>query len=326
VTPSYPVTADSDYPSSYRERIEWIRALRGGRNVVDAQRPYAFFVEDECTASGERATVATVFLTNRECPWTCLMCDLWKNTLTQDVPPGAIPRQIDFALNALPEARQIKLYNAGSFFDPRAIPPADYHSIAKRLQHFERVIVECHPALVNHSAIRFRDLLTGKLEIAMGLETAHPGVLEKLNKGMTLERFESAAALLRRHDIAIRTFVLLQPPFLKPSETLEWTQRSIEFSFDAGAEVTAIIPTRKGNGALELLAARGEFTEPTVAAFETAMDNALSLERGRVLADLWDLQRFSNCPHCLPARRERLHQVNLHQVILPHVTCPVCEN
>ncbi len=70
--------------------------------------------------------VATVFLTNRECPFRCLMCDLWRNTLTETVPVGAIPAQIDHALLRLPPAKQLKLYNSGSFFDPHAIPPQDY--------------------------------------------------------------------------------------------------------------------------------------------------------------------------------------------------------
>ena len=35
------------------------------------------------------------------------------------------PLQIRGAIATLPPARQVKLYNAGSFFDPRAIPPAD---------------------------------------------------------------------------------------------------------------------------------------------------------------------------------------------------------
>jgi radical SAM enzyme (TIGR01210 family) len=250
------------------------------------------------------------------------MCDLWRNTLLESVPLGAIPEQIDIALNALPDARQIKLYNAGSFFDPRAIPPEDYPAIAQRLHRFDRVIVECHPALVNHSAVRFRDLLSGKLEIAMGLETAHPTVLEKLNKGLTLDRFNTAAAFLQHHDIALRVFVLVQPPFLRSAEALEWTQRSIEFSFDAAAEVVALIPTRSGNGALDSLAV---FTEPSLSKLEETIDSGLALNRGRILADLWDLHRFSHCDHCFPARRDRLHQMNLRQVILPRIKCAACE-
>ncbi len=58
------------------------------------------------------------------------MCDLWRNTLTETVPRGAIPQQIDYALAQLPAARQIKLYNSGSFFDKQAIPPEDYEAIA----------------------------------------------------------------------------------------------------------------------------------------------------------------------------------------------------
>src|SRR5690606_33819590 len=110
-----------------------------------------FLVETERSAEGELVPVATLFLTNRECPWRCVMCDLWKNTLTETVPPGAIPSQVDYALSRMPAARQIKLYNSGSFFDRRAIPPQDYPEIARRVRHFDRVIVECHPTLVNEA-------------------------------------------------------------------------------------------------------------------------------------------------------------------------------
>ncbi|MGV2341979.1 MAG UNVERIFIED_CONTAM: hypothetical protein LVR18_51130 [Planctomycetaceae bacterium] len=46
------------------------------------------------------------------------MCDLWQNTLTETVSPGLIPQQIDFALQRLPHAPHLKLYNSGNFFDP----------------------------------------------------------------------------------------------------------------------------------------------------------------------------------------------------------------
>ena len=46
--------------------------------------------------------------------------------------------------------------------------------------------------------------------------------------------------------------------------------------------------------------------------------------RGRVFVDLWDLERFSDCPHCLPARRQRLQRVNLSQRVEPAAACPSC--
>src|SRR5439155_17935659 len=91
-------------PDLPRERDAWIMGRRPARNPLDPQRPYAFMIEEERAESGEIVAVATVFLTNRECPWRCLMCDLWRNTLLETVPPGAIPAQIDYALAEL--ARQ----------------------------------------------------------------------------------------------------------------------------------------------------------------------------------------------------------------------------
>src|SRR2546427_12728406 len=94
----------STYPTRSRDRDEWILARRPARNPLDPRRPFAFLVEEDRAESGEVVSVATIFLTNRECPWRCLMCDLWRNTLTKTVPLGAIPAQIDFALRQLETA------------------------------------------------------------------------------------------------------------------------------------------------------------------------------------------------------------------------------
>lgn len=313
------------FPTTSAERDRWILAQRPPRAAVDPTRPYHFLLEDECAASGEIVSVATIFLTNRECPWRCLMCDLWKHTLTETPPAGAIPAQIDYALARLGSgARQVKLYNSGSFFDPRAIPPGDHPAIAERLRAFERVIVECHPALVGESALRFRDQLSAPLEVAMGLETIHPEVLPRLNKRMTLEDFARAAEFLRRHGLALRAFVLVKPPFLDEAEALTWAERSLDYAFDLGASVVSLIPTRPGNGALDALAASGAFSSPRLATLEAAAAYGLSQHRGRVFADVWDLEKFSDCPQCFPAREERLREMNLQQTLLPPPHCAAC--
>ena len=312
------------YPSRPAERDAWIVSRRPPRNVVSAERPYAFFAEDEVDAGGTVRRVATIFLTNRECPYHCLMCDLWRNTLEHTVPAGAIARQIDLALAELPPATVVKLYNSGSFFDPRAIPPDDHRGIASRLSHFERVIVECHPAFVGPAVGRFRDLLPGELEVAMGLETAHPEVLARLNKRMTLESYAEAAAALRAFGVAARAFVLVQPPFQQSADAVHWAVRSAAFAFHHGAGAVSLIPVRAGNGALDTLSAAGAFAPPTLATFESAFDESLALDRGRVFADTWDLERFSHCPACLGARTKRLRAANLAQRLAPRVTCTVC--
>ena len=115
------------------------------------------------------------------------MCDLWQLHDRRRHAAGrdrrADRRRARRALRARRAGhRQIKLYNAGSFFDPRAVPEADYDDIAAALAGLSRVIVESHPALVGARVDRFLAALdapsratpSAALEVAMGLETAHP--------------------------------------------------------------------------------------------------------------------------------------------------------
>ena len=312
------------YPLKRSARDAWITRRRGAKNQVDPQIPYAFISEEEPDAAGRMVRISTLFLTNRECPWKCVMCDLWRNTLDESVPLGAIPAQIDYALARLPAAAQIKLYNSGSFFDPRAIPRDEYAAIAGRLHAFERVIVECHPALVTNPVLQFQKLLTGPLEIAIGLETAHPEALDRLNKGMTLDQFSRAAGFLREHRMDLRVFLLVHPPFVARVEAGEWVRRSIDYSFESGASVVSLIPTRGGNGAMDALITSGDFIEPRLADLEQAVEYGIKLQRGRVFADLWDLERFSSCEVCFGRRRARLDHMNRSQSIEPVIPCDSC--
>jgi archaeosine synthase beta-subunit len=313
------------FPIQPTERGSWVVDQRPPRNAVDPNKPYAFLVEEECSIDREVVPVATVFLTNRECAWRCVMCDLWKNTLTESVPLGAIPGQIEHALSRLPAARQIKLYNSGSFFDERAIPRADYGAIAQIVRRFERTVVECHPSLATRNCLYFRDLIGNQLEVAMGLETAHPEVLDRLNKGMTLDQFARSSEYLRKNDIDLRVFILVQPPFMHREQSLHWAQRSLDFAFDCGATAATLIPTRGGNGAMETLTQNGEFAPPTLATIEEAARYGLSLARGRVFVDLWDMHSRPNaCQFCVTERADRLHRMNLYQHILPSIGCSNC--
>ena len=91
--------------STRAEVDNWVVRLRGPRNALDPWRPYAFHVEPEPGPDRTPVDVATVFLTNRECPFRCVMCDLWKNTLAASVAPGLIPEQIRWALPVSDESR-----------------------------------------------------------------------------------------------------------------------------------------------------------------------------------------------------------------------------
>jgi radical SAM enzyme (TIGR01210 family) len=299
----------------------WVLSHRPARPAVDPWRPHDAFVEPERTRHGLVEDVATVFLTNRECPFRCVMCDLWKYTTEQRVPKGSIPSQIDAALSGLPPVPHIKLYNAGNFFDAQAIPTGDLPRIAEQMDPFRTVIIECHPLLIGSRCTDFRARLSGELQVAMGLETIHPQVLPRLNKRMTLGDFERAVSFLAAREIPVRAFLLLRPPLLDEEEGVEWANRSVEWAFSIGVECCVIIPTRAGNGAMEELQRQGIFQPPTLISLEQALAHGIGLNRGRVFADLWNIEQLFTCSRCGPARAERLRRMNREQVVGPPIAC-----
>lgn len=339
------------YPDGHRARDRFVTSLRPPKPAHDPWRPHGVLVEDEPVESGDVTGVATVFLTGRECPWRCVMCDLWQYTTDGATPPGAIASQTDDAVRELagtPGVTRIKLYNAGSFFDPLAVPPGDCDAVATATRAFDRVIVESHPSLVGPRTRAFVDALdraaradTGvgpygggggagasRLEVAMGLETVHPIALDRIHKRMALADFARAADALGTMGVALRVFLLISPPFIPRDEQDAWLTKSVDAAFNAGATVVSLIPTRHGNGAMDALAASGDFRPPAMTDIERSFARALDRPRparARVLLDLWDLARFASCPECLDARRARLHTMNLAQRMLPAATCPACD-
>jgi len=291
-----------------------IITARGSRSPLDPAKPYAHFVEREHSSAGDVEDVAAIFLTNKECPFRCVFCDLWQKTLPDRIADGLVAGQVEWALSNLPEPSHVKLYNAGSFFDPEAIPSADLPRIAQLLTGKRSAIVECHPRFVDDRCISFAKAIAPvKLEIAMGLETVDPEVLPRIKPSMTLDDFESAARFLMDNGIDIRAFILLGPPGHFGRERTDWAKRSIDRAFSLGVGCCVVIPVRPGNGIVDALAAQGLYSRTNLAELQSVVEYGIRLGRGRVFADLWDIERFAACPHCSGARVAALEQMNLTQ-------------
>lgn len=297
---------------------------RGLKNPVDPWKPYHFLLEPEVSRFGVLEDVATIFLTNRECPFRCVFCDLWKNTTDETVPLGAIPAQIDFALERMPTAqpspgrplaRHIKLYNSGNFFDPKAIPRSDWPEIAVRMKDFSTVIVENHPKLCSDDCGQFQELCETQLEVAMGLETSHEPTLVAMNKQMTTQDFAEACERLQRQNIQIRVFVLLKPPNTSEQEAIDRAIDSVRFALDCGAGCVAVIPVRAGNGWLDRQLALGQFQPPKLSSLEVVLRETLTWCRGRIFADLWDAERFADTPETAVGQILRLSRMNKTQQV-----------
>jgi radical SAM enzyme (TIGR01210 family) len=267
-----------------------------------------------------------VFLTGAECPFTCSFCDLWQWTLDGPTPPGALTRQLASVLEARDGQTldRLKLYNASNFFDQRAVPSEDVLGIAKLAAPFAAVTVESHANTIGARALEFAREISGRLEVAMGLETIHPAAAGQLNKRLDLARFDSAARFLSDNDIDLRVFILLGAPHVPVDETVAWTVRTVGYAVERGASVVSIIPVRGGNGELERLQGLGHFTPPTLSQLEESLDRSLALSSAVVTADLWDVDRLHACEHCRAERVERLRRLNLSGRAESRVSCSTC--
>jgi radical SAM enzyme (TIGR01210 family) len=215
---------------------------------LSSNRPYRVLDEVEPIAGGGRQHCTTIFLTASTCPVGCSMCDLHRYTLNTPTPAGAIVRQMDEALQTRPRSGWLKLYNSGNFFDPRSIPPGDYPEIARRCEGFSRVIVENHPKFGGERLGRFRDQLSARLEVAIGLETVQPRWLHRLGKQMTRDHFDRYAQGLRQQGVDLRVFLIIGVPGVTTHEAIRWTRLSIRHAVAASARHISLVPARIGEG------------------------------------------------------------------------------
>lgn len=333
MTPTAP--APAPFPGTGSAASRRIRALRPTRvEAVAADRAIGWQWEDERQPGGALAPTLTVFLAGAECVFTCTHCDMWRHTLDGPTPPGALPAQLESALAAAgpaPAGARLKVYNASNFFDERAVPAADEPALLALAEPFTEVVVECHPRLVGERCFAFAAQLAergGRLQVALGLETAEPAALARLNKRMTVAGFRTAAAALAEHGIGVRSFVLVGVPGVPAAEAAASAASSAAVAVDAGAEHVALIPLRPGNGAVDRLVADGELELPGLGDLEDALDAALvdhaAAAPAVVTADLWDLERLAECAACFDARRRRLERLNLHGRPLPRIGCAEC--
>lgn len=304
-----------------------VRRLRPALDRPEPGRLQGTLREPERQPDGEVAPSLTVFLTGAECPFTCVFCDLWRHTHEAPTPPGALPAQLAAALAAeAPEARAatvLKLFNAANFFDPRAVPEADEAALLELCRDWRRVVVESHPRQVGARAESWAGELGGRLEVALGLETVDPRAQPRLGKGAGLDDYRRAADRLAAAGATVRCFVLVGVPFVPVAEQPAAVAATTAFAAGLGARQVSLIPLRGGNGALEELAASGDFVPPTLGLVEDCLVAARQAAgRAVVAVDLWDLERLADCAACFPARRERLRRASLDDVLAPPVRCP----
>ena len=298
----------------------WVASLPPAKQSPTMERAVAAFVEREMLDTGRCVRVGTIILNNRECPYRCVFCGLWQDTIDDTPRPDAVAHQVEQALATFGAIDAVKLYNAGSFFDEDAIPPGDRDRIAALCQPIERIIVESRPELIDERAVRFARALNGTLEIAVGLEIADDQILALMNKRMTLGSVRRAGRFMTDHGIALRTFIIVQPPFVSPERAVSAACASAHFAHTCGAQTVTLIRAHATPGAMQWLSDEGFWAPPDPWAVYDAARMLIADSPALTLVDRWSLDREPSCSACAPALDAAFDALNTQQD-LPTVTC-----
>lgn len=214
---------------------------------------------------GEISDAMVIILRTNGCCWAksggCNMCG-YRSASLSDVTEDDLNKQIDEALARYKGEPFVKIYTSGSFLDVKEIPVSIRDRIFREFSECRRILVESRPEFVKKDVLSG---LPGTLTIALGLESSDPDVLRmSINKGFTPEDSRNAGLMIKDAGLAVRTYLLLKPPFLSESAAIEDTIRSALFADEFSDEIS-INPLNVQRGTLsERLWRSGDLRSPWI--------------------------------------------------------------
>lgn len=244
----------------------------------DAARSFVNqWVEDEAIGT-ERVRAFVLILKTRGCYWAdlkgCSMCGYAKDTLGRSATPGELAAQLSSALGRYRGEPYVKIYTSGSFLDDREVDPGSRLAVVRAFAPTaRRLLFETLPEFVTEASVGpLRDAFPGEIEVAQGLESTQPEILQRfVNKGSPPIEYLESADRLRSMKVRSKAYLLLKPPYLTEREAIEDVVRSVEVAaprFDA----ISVNPVHIQNGTVvEWLYRRGRYRPPWLWSLVEAM-------------------------------------------------------
>ena len=229
-------------------------------------QPVAKWVEEELLGD-EIVEAGVVILRTRGCYWSikegCSMCGYFNDTVPGGVSKEMLHSQWDKIRHFLKGKKYAKIYTSGSFLDPTEIPLDFANEVMSEMADMgvEKVLIESLPEFVHKK--HFGYTKSPKIEIAIGLESSSPVVLDKcVNKRLRWKHFVKICEMAKDNGAVVKAYVLLKPPYLGEKEAIE---DAVQSAKDAAPYVDKIsinpVNVQK-NTVVEKLWFRNEWTAP----------------------------------------------------------------
>jgi radical SAM enzyme (TIGR01210 family) len=182
---------------------------------------------------------AVLILQSGKCAWAkCYACG-WGRIDYGKPDLHKLKKQVDAFFSKLKDVGRVKIFCSGSFFDDNQFPEGIREYIAKKCKekNIKELVVESRPEFISEEKIKPL-LKYVKLTVAIGLEAADNKVLEKYQKGFTVEDYINAAQLLKKLGCKVRTYLMVNLPFVKNHKAL--LKKSFELAKKYSDEIVII--------------------------------------------------------------------------------------
>ena len=193
----------------------------------DPKKPVSCWSEKDVLDDKIIDAFVIIFRT-RGCSWAlnsgCSMCGYFNDSMWENVSNNDLLTQFDTAMKSYSGQKFVKIFTSGSFLDDKEINPNVRKEIfGKLIETVDKVSVESRPEFITDGKLsEIKEGFKSKtFEVGLGLETASDFIREHcLNKGFTFNDYKKAAKTLKKHNVKLKTYVLIKPPFLTEKESI----------------------------------------------------------------------------------------------------------
>lgn len=247
------------------------------RKTKDLRKPAAAWVTETRIGEATGKALSIVFATigcshARGELGGCTMCSYLLDGTEKPPTDEQITTQFNQAMTRLADASgplAVKIYTSGSFLDPSEVSLDARSRIVQMISEDNRiaeVVIESRPEYVTNEVMDElrRSLGDRTIEIGIGLESSNDAIRQMcVNKGFDISDFKNAIEITRDHQIGVRAYVLLKPPFLSEQNALQDTIRTISDCTLMGVSTVSVNPVNVQKHTLvEELWSKGEYRPP----------------------------------------------------------------
>ncbi len=186
------------------------------------------------------AEEVALVINSGKCFWgKCIFCGWGK----KEFPKKSFEELKELTIKKVPEGvKRLKIFVSGSVLDENQIP-WEYvewlYSFAKE-RGIKELVLETLPQFLTEEKAKKLEELSKKFGVetylAIGLEVADDEILRKLNKPFNLAMYEKFVELAKKHNLKIRTYLLVNAPF----STKEDLRKSVEYAKKYSDEIVLI--------------------------------------------------------------------------------------